>query len=350
MKKTLLLVLATALTAAPAMALDVNGEAFISWKNNSNTGVNNAPSVTGNEFTGTDVDRFRVFLSHKFDDTWAFKGRFSMAQGTTGLSFTIPEAMFVGSGLFMAGDTFKMGVQEMPISTAEGQFGWRWITKTFGDIEGFTNTATTTVGATTTPGGISYGMKFGSAGVTLFTAEAEVAEQTGSNDNTKTNGVYVDYKINDQAKVWAQSSTQLETGVANNKSITVMGLGASYSMDMVDAMFNYYTQTFTQVDGAAEVKANKAMGLAANWKKLGGSQYNLYTSYTAGYDAYADAGGGTAEKFSSKMKIGPNWALADGKLNMGVFYDMETFNSDYKTATPNDKEGNILTVQLAAKF
>lgn len=348
MKRTLLIALATALTAAPALALDVNGEAYISWKNNNNTDASNA----ADEGTaGTDVDRFRIVLSHKFDDTWSFKGRFNMAQGTgltSGISLTIPEAMFVGSSLFMAGDSFKMGVQEMPITTAEGQFGWRWITKTFGDTEGFTNNGTTT------PGGLSYGMKMGSVGLTVFTTEAETtAENIGSNDNTETNGVYVDFKINDQAKVWVQNSVRFDRDAAplvtNNDQTTVLGAGASYSNDMVDAMFNYYTQTYKQVSGAAEVKANSAMGLAANWKKLGGTKYNLYTSYTTGYDKHADAGGGTAEKFSSKMKIGPNWALAD-KLNMGVFYDMETFQGDYKTATPNDKEGNILTVQLAAKF
>lgn len=332
MKKTLLLALATALTAAPAMALDVNGEAFISWKNNSNTQYD---PTADKETSGTDVDRFRVFISHKFDDTWSFKGKFDVAAGAV----KTPEAHFVGSSLFMAGDSFKMGVQEMPITTAEGMFGWRWITKSFGDREGFTNNSTTT------PGGISYGMKFGGAGVTLFTTEAEAAENAGSDDNTKTNGVYVDYKISDEAKVWVQNSTQLETGVTNNKSITVLGAGASYSIDMVDAMFNYYKTTYTQVDGAAEKKADSAMGLAANFKKIAGTKYNFYASYTTGYDSYTD----TTEKFSSKMKFGPNWALAD-KLNAGVFYESETFNSDYKTAKPNDKEGNIMSVALAAKF
>ncbi len=88
------------------------------------------------------------------------------------------------------------------------------------------------------------------------------------------------------------------------------------------------------------------MGLNGLFKKIAGSATNLYVHYWAGYDSYADTG----EDTQSKMMIGPTWNLADNKINLGAFYEMETLQGDYKTATAGAKDPSTMYVKMAAKF
>lgn len=338
MKKTLLLALATALTAAPAMALDFNGEAFVTFKDSSsNTDVKNA---------GTDVERLRLFLSHKFDDKWSFKGRISLAADTTGAKLTIPEAHFLGSSILMQDDTIKFGAQDYPANGFESAYAPRWITKTMMDNEGF-------VGGTITPSGFSYGMKFGAVKVTLFTLSGEAGEVTDSDDNNKVNGFAVGYKINDMFNVWLNQSTSNATGTIsskvpvatfNTKSTTLSNVGVGYNSEMVDASLSYSQSAYTVETGSAP-KAKTVMGLTTMFKKIAGSKYNLYAHYWTGYDKYED----TSEDTASKYLIGPNFELAD-KLNMGVFYGATMYQSAYKDANPTLKDPTEISVKLAAKF
>ena len=343
MKKTLLLVLATALTAAPALAaIEMNAEAFVTHKS-----VLQGLTETAPKTEGTDVDRFRIIVSNKFNDQWAFKGRFEFkADGAN--KVYIPEAHFVGTGVLMATDTLKMGIQDNPAYAMENSTGNRWITKPLSDDEGFA--------VASTQSGVSYGMKFNALGVTLFSLSAEDGARVDTDDNAKLNGAMIDYKFNDAVTAWIQSATVsqheiptpvLPVGVALStaRSTAIMSAGVNYKSDMFDAGFGYHTATYTVETGTAP-KNNMVMGINGTAKKVAGSDTNIYAHFWTGYDSYND----TLEETQSKMMIGPTWTLAEGKVNMGVFYQMETFQGDYKTANPTAKEPSNLYVKLAAKF
>lgn len=334
MKKMLLLVLASALTAAPALAaIDMNAEVFITHK-----ATLQGVTDTAVKNEGTDVERFRIFLSNKFNDQWAFKGRFEFKAGAAP---TIPEAHLVGTGVLMTNDWLKVGIQDNPVFTMENGMGNRWITKSVVDSEGFA--------VASIQSGFSYGMKFNALGVTLFTLSAESGDNLDTDDNNKLNGAMVDYKINDAMTVYVQSaSTNMgAAGVAAAaaKSTTIMSAGLSYKSDMVNAGFNYHTASYTVETGVAP-KNQMVMGVNGLFKKIAGTSTNLYAHYLTGYDKYAD----TLEDTQSKMMIGPTWAAADGKIDWGVFYEMETLQGEYKTAVAGSKDPSAAYLKFAAKF
>lgn len=346
MKRTLLLVLATALTAAPALAaIEMNAEAFVTHKSTL-AGF----SETGAKTAGTDLERFRIFVSNKFNDQWSFKGRFEFRSGT-GLAY-IPEAHFVGTGILMANDTMKFGIQDNPVFTMESALGTRWISKSVIDAEGFVATAGTQSGG-------SYRMAFNALGLTLFALSAEDGAAVDSDDNQKLNGAMVEYKFNDAVTAWIQSANTNQGVVANSvagvvgavptaKGTAITSVGVNYKSEMVDAGFNYHAAAYTVETGTAP-KSNTVMALTGVFKKVGGSSTNIYAHYWAGYDAY-DATAGNFEDTQSKMMIGPTWTLAEGKINLGAFYEMETLQGDFKTANPTVKEPSAAYVKLAAKF
>lgn len=342
MKRTLLLVLASALTAAPALAaIDMNAEVFVTHKV-----VLQGTTETAPKTEGTDVERFRIFLANKFNDQWSFKGRFEFKAAAVGPATSIPEAYFMGTGLLMATDNLKMGIQDNPASTMEYAQGNRWITSPLVDAEGFSVSAQQS--------GVSYGAKFNALGVTLFTLSSESQNNLDTDDNQKFNGAMIDYKFNDAVTAWVQSgtvsqqeATPVTTGVALStvKTTSVMTAGVNYKSDMFDAGFNYHTAAYTVETGTAP-KNNMAMGINGTAKKIAGSNTNIYAHFWTGYDSFADTG----ENTQAKMMIGPTWTLAEGKINMGVFYESESYQGDFKTANPTAKEPSNLYVKLAAKF
>lgn len=336
MKKMLLLVLATALTAAPALAaIDMNAEVFVTHKIGLNEGA---------QTEGTDVDRFRIFLSNKFNDQWAFKGRFEFRADGTNKAW-IPEAHFVGTSVLMADDTIKFGIQDNPAFSMENGMGNRWITKSLIDDEGFSVAGTQS--------GVSYGMKFNALGVTLFSLSAEDGANVDSNDTTKLNGAMIAYGFTDEITAYVQqASTNVETagtsvGVALGtvKSSAITSAGVNYKSELLDAGFNYHTAAYTVETGTAP-KNNTAMGVNGLFKKIGGTATNLYAHYWTGFDKYEDTG----EATSAKAMVGPTWNLADNKINFGVFYQMESYQSAYKDANPSLKEPTAAYVKFAAKF
>ncbi len=347
MKKTLLLVLATALTAAPALAaVEVTGEAFVTHKTTlmglTETAAKNA---------GMDIDRFRIFLSNKFNDQWSFKGAIEVKSDGAS-SVTIPEVYFLGTTLFMEKDSLRIGASLSSAYTFDSM-GSRWITRSLMDEEGFMVAAIST--------GTTYKMGFGPLNVSLFSLSAESSNRADTDDNTKMNGALVDYKINDQFLVWAQGATVTPETVGTTvgaalgaaKSTALTSVGLNYRTEMVDAGFSYHTAAYTVESGALSLTTNSAMGVMAKFKKVAGSNVNLYAHYWTGYDKYAAAtstSAANAEDTESKMMIGPIFGLAEGKIDLGIFYQMETFQGDYKTAVPTAKEPSAAYVKLAAKF
>ena len=343
MKRTLLLVLATALTAGPALAqVTVTGEVFLSHKvilQNTELTAATTPKTEG-----TDLDRFRISVANKFNDQWSFRGTFEgRADGTNVLR--IPLASFIGTGILMDKDTLTIGIQ-VPNAFNLDSMGNRWITAPFIDDEGFL--------INSLPSGLSYKMVFNALSVTLSSLSAESGTNLDSNDNIKMTGALIDYKINDAFLVWVSGTgvngvetvgTNAGVALSGTKSTVVTTAGLNYKSEMVDAAFTYASAAYTVETGTAP-KNNLGMGLNGTFKKLGGSSTNLYVDYRFGYDSYAD----TLEDTQSKMMIGPTWGLADGKMNLGVFYQMETFQGDYKTAFPLAKDPSNLFVKLAAKF
>lgn len=333
MKKTLLLVLASALTAAPALAaVEMGAEAYITHKANLTEGAQNE---------GTDVDRFRIFVSNKFNDQWSFKGRFEFRADGFNKAY-IPEAHFLGTGILMADDTLRFGIQDNPAFTIEASMGNRWITRPLVDAESFAISALQS--------GTSYAMKFAGATLTLFSLSGEAAENVDTTDNIKLNGAMIDYKFNDAVTAWVQHATQNEatanlTPVTAAKSTAVISAGVNYKSEMVDGSFNYHQATYTVETGTAP-KSNTAMGLNGLFKNLAGSSTNLYAHYWAGFDKFEDTGEDTA----SKLMVGPAWKMADKKIDFGVFYEMETFQSAYKDANPAAKNPSAAYLKLAAKF
>gem|GEM_PF-5234733 len=329
MKKKLVLILAAVLTSSNALAIDWNAEAFVTYKDStSNADVKNA---------GTDLERLRVFLAHKFDENWLFKGRFEFkAEATAPSKVYLPEAHFAGSNIIMEGDKVKFGIQELPAVTMEHAAGNRWISKQLMDAEGF-------AGVSSTQSGISYGMKLASVNFTFFTLSGEKGDEIDTNDNNKLNGAMIDYKFNDSVTVWIQQTTyNLLAGLVKSTAVTTLGL--SYVSEVYDAGLNYHQAAYSVETGTAP-KNDTVMGVNGTLKKIGGTELNLYAQFSAGYDKYAD----TLEDTASKYLFGPTWALAE-KLNMGIFYEAEQYQVDYKTANPNVKEPAALLVKMAAKF
>jgi len=329
---------------APVLAVDLNAEVFITHKASSNT------ADVKNE--GTDLERFRVILAHKFDDNWAFKGRFEFKAGTADADATkntknlvyIPEAQFVGSSILTDGDTVKFGIIENFVVTAESAMGNRWISKTLMDDEGFVINSSTQSGA-------SYALKFNAVNVTLFSLSGQSGDELDSNDNNKLNGVMLDSKFGETITAWLQHasyntapSASSAIAAAGAKNITVISAGTMYSAEAMNLSFNYHQASYSVETGTAP-KSNTVMGVNGLFKKLMGPA-NLYFHYWTGFDKYLDTG----EATSAKMMIGPTWNLADNKINLGVFYQAESYQSDYKDANAALKEPSAMYVKMAARF
>lgn len=342
MKKMLLLVLATVIATVPALAaIDMNAEVFVTHK---------VVLTDGAQKEGTDLDRFRFYVTNKFDDQWTFKGRFEFRAGVASADATvntknavyIPEAQFVGTSVLMDGDTLRFGIIENFAVTAEHAMGNRWITKTLADDEGFMINSIYQAGA-------AYAIKLAGLGINMFTLSAESGDSVDSDDNTKLNGVMLDYKFGDTTTVWLQHASvnegTLGVAAAAAKSTAIISAGAMYRVESMDLSFNYHQASYSVEAGVAP-KSNTAMGVNGLFKKIGGTSTNLFAHYWTGFDKFADTG----EATSAKMMFGPTWNLADNKINLGLFHQSETFQADYKTANPTVKEPSAVYVKLAAKF
>ncbi|MEK6628370.1 MAG: hypothetical protein AABY53_07070 [Bdellovibrionota bacterium] len=341
MKTTILSVLTSLLIAVPAYAIDMNAEVFVTHK---------VTLTDGAQKEGTDVERFRIFISNKFDDQWTFKGRFEFKAGTADADATkntksvavIPEAHFVGTSVLMDGDTLKFGIIENGIVTAESAMGTRWISKTLADDEAFAANSSIQSGA-------SYAIKFANFGVNFFSLSGESGDSVDTDDNNKLNGAMLDYQVNESTKVWLQNSILNEGTVgvaaAAAKSTNILSVGVLYRIEDMDLNLNYHQAAYAVEAGIAP-KNNTVIGINGVFKKVGGSSTNVYAHYWTGFDKFADTG----EATSAKAMIGPTWNLADNKINLGLFYQAETFQDDYKTANPTVKEPSAMYVKIAAKF
>lgn len=334
--------------ASPVYAIDFGADLFLTHKSVTDT--------SGNKTEGTEVDRFRINMSHQFNSEWSFKGKFEFKAGandsttpadasknTKGLVY-IKQAEFIGSGIFRVDDSFSMGVMYVPYTLTSQALGNRWITKSLSDFEGF--------GVASGQAGMSYTMKFDAFKINFFTLAAETGDNTDSDDNDKFNGAYFEYAVNKSILLYGQVATYNKATVgthsvaANAKSTNIINSGINYKSDFVDAQFNYETANYTADTGGTADKPNMVMGANAGFKKVGGSTVNLFVQYWTGYDRFADTG----EETESKYLVGPYWYLAGDILKMGIFYESEQFQADYKTANPAKVEPNTTYLKMAAKF
>lgn len=343
MKRMLLLVLATALTAGPALAaVEITGEAFVNHKailQNTELSAATTPKTQG-----TDADRFRIFVNNKFNDQWSFRGAFEgKADGNE--QFSLPAVNFIGTGIFMERDTIVYGIQTPSQFTLDGM-GNRWITRPFVDEEGFLIAGTQS--------GLSYKMGFNALSISVNSFSAESANNVDSNDNTKMTGAVLEYKFNDSFNLWLSgqgingvetAGTSVGVALTGTKSTTVTMAGLNYRSDMFDAGFTYASAAYTVETGTAP-KNNMGMSLTGTVKNIAGSGTNLYVDFRGGFDKYADTG----ENTETKVLVGPTWKFADNKINLGVFYQMETFQADYKTANPTAKDPSYAHVKMSARF
>jgi hypothetical protein len=329
MKKIALLASAFALTAGSAFAdnhdVKVSGQVFANYHMNQSEDFS-SPAGKSNGFN---VDRARLKVDAKINDTWRSHLAIEAKQGTDNSAYWIKKAYLHADKMFMDNDYFRFGVtSNLYKDNVYKHVSTRWIEKIGGDSAN---------NAKGEHAGLRWGMKANKFHFALDYHNGHQDNKTsGTADEVTGLAIFASYHINDMMglHLYNNSNAEAKSGTAASKT-DVTSLAFNYNHSMFDTLFEY-TSKKTDTAGA---KTEKNMRLTLDYKYA--DKKSVYLSYNNFNDD-----NDSADVTKSQIVVGPTFTLAKG-LKTGVFYTMATVEKD---ANPNNEDEKSIDWRWEAKF